>query len=304
MKKIAEEDEAIMTGRKPGGKTDPAGTEGMPFSMLRKQVAVDPHPVPASCPDMAPQHAVRILHCTDGSLKLAHGPQFFLMRRGSFAVLSEGYKYTLSGQGELYELEIQTAMFRKCCELAGLDVRRLGRGMEYEENGRTCFVMSGKIGDDLRVQRILISLIEENSLSLPGYQQMIQGLLLQLAVLVRREYGESELDPLSSEAGQIRNYILRNCRYVTAAQTADTFHYHVNTVNRLLKKAYGQTFTQILQQCRLQLASQLLCRSDLPVRDVAVECGYDNLSYFYRIFQESYQMTPLQWRMQNRVGAN
>ena len=173
MKRAAEEDKATMAGMKPGGKSNPAGTEGMSFGMVQKQVTDKPHTIPGFCRDMAPQHAVRILHCTDGSVKLSHGPQFFLMRRGSFAVLSEGYAYTLSGQGELYELEIQMALFRRCCELAGLDIRRLGRGMEYEDNGRTCFVMSGIIGDDLRVRRILVSLMEETRLGLPGYQQMI-----------------------------------------------------------------------------------------------------------------------------------
>ena len=280
--------------------------EAVSFHVTRKVLPEEKNRVPAAaelsgssaavCAEMVPRHVVRILHCKDGSIKLAHGPQFLLMHEASFAVISPEYTYTLIGQGELYVLDIHENLFAKCCELAGLNIGRLGRGMEYEENGRIRYITSGWSGDWRKVRQLLDSLTEEAYLGLPGYQQMMQGIIMQLAVIVRREYGESEQDSLNPEAGQIRNYIFRNCRNVTAADTAETFHYHVNTINRILKKAYGQTFTQILHQCRLQLASQLLCSSSLSVRDVSVECGYDNLSYFYRIFQETFHMTPSQWR--------
>ena len=64
----------------------------------------------------------------------------------------------------------------------------------------------------------------------------------------------------------------------------------------MIKENTGSTFKELLQQKRLNQATQLLCETRLSVSDIISAVGYDNTSYFYRIFKERYELTPNQYR--------
>jgi len=44
------------------------------------------------------------------------------------------------------------------------------------------------------------------------------------------------------------------------------------------------------------MSERLLRSSDDPVTEVAEKCGFDNLSYFNRIFKRKYGQSPGRWR--------
>lgn len=72
--------------------------------------------------------------------------------------------------------------------------------------------------------------------------------------------------------------------------------YHVS---RLLKKYTGHTFKELLQQQRLQQAVYLLSQTTLSVNHIMEAIGYNNSSFFYRIFREKYGCSPNEYRMGN-----
>jgi len=43
-------------------------------------------------------------------------------------------------------------------------------------------------------------------------------------------------------------------------------------------------------------AAVLLTSTSIPVEEIIVEVGYENSSYFHRLFKERYGMTPKQYR--------
>ncbi|RVC67515.1 AraC family transcriptional regulator, partial [Mesorhizobium sp. M00.F.Ca.ET.038.03.1.1] len=52
----------------------------------------------------------------------------------------------------------------------------------------------------------------------------------------------------------------------------------------------------VLQQ-RLQRAAKLLTKADfLPVKEVAVLCGFEDANYFSKVFRRFYGITPTQFR--------
>jgi AraC-like DNA-binding protein len=44
------------------------------------------------------------------------------------------------------------------------------------------------------------------------------------------------------------------------------------------------------------MASRLLLSSSDNILEIAAECGYDNLSYFNRLFKKKYGVTPSAYR--------
>jgi len=67
-------------------------------------------------------------------------------------------------------------------------------------------------------------------------------------------------------------------------------------VSREMKRLMGKTPTEFLNELRLDRASQLLCTTALGTLEVSLECGFENLSWFHRLFKSRFGVTPLQYR--------
>lgn len=71
-------------------------------------------------------------------------------------------------------------------------------------------------------------------------------------------------------------------------------------VSRLVKEATGKSFKELLMEKRLGKAAQLLTNTTLPAADIITAVGYENTSYFYRIFRERYGLSPKEYRKINK----
>jgi len=67
-------------------------------------------------------------------------------------------------------------------------------------------------------------------------------------------------------------------------------------VARTLKAATGQTPTEYVNGLRLARAALLLTTTAQPIADIAAECGFGQLSYFYRLFGGRFGMPPDAYR--------
>lgn len=72
--------------------------------------------------------------------------------------------------------------------------------------------------------------------------------------------------------------------------------YSTGYAGRYIKKVFGKGFSQLLAEERLKLARKLLSYTDMPVETVATETGYTNTSGFYKLFCNTYGMTPADFR--------
>ena len=58
----------------------------------------------------------------------------------------------------------------------------------------------------------------------------------------------------------------------------------------------GKTYKELLQKHRMETAARLLRRSDLNIQQIITQVGYENTSYFYRLFHERYGQSPREYR--------
>ena len=68
---------------------------------------------------------------------------------------------------------------------------------------------------------------------------------------------------------------------------------------RCFHAAIGTTPIQYLRQFRIQKAAELLCLSQKKAGDIGAECGFEDSSYFTKIFREIKGCTPGEYRRQN-----
>jgi len=70
-----------------------------------------------------------------------------------------------------------------------------------------------------------------------------------------------------------------------------------NKVNEILKSELGYTFSAYLNKLRLTEAARLLAeKSAATVSEIAYSVGYNNVSYFNKLFKEEYGCTPKAFR--------
>ncbi len=71
---------------------------------------------------------------------------------------------------------------------------------------------------------------------------------------------------------------------------------------RFFKKALGRSPMEYVNEYRIKQSVHLLEETDLPVMEICLECGYNNLGNFLREFKKQRAMTPLQYRKQFFAG--
>ena len=69
------------------------------------------------------------------------------------------------------------------------------------------------------------------------------------------------------------------------------------TLSRMFRHHTGQTFTQYLNRRRVTMAEELLSGTKLPVTQVALQCGFNSIATFNRVFREVRGCTPTQYRL-------
>ena len=91
--------------------------------------------------------------------------------------------------------------------------------------------------------------------------------------------------------------IEENYRHASLSDIAEKRGVSVAYLSRLVKVATGNTYKELLREKRLEKSAQLLITTSLPVQDIIHAVGYDNTSYFFRIFQEKFQKSPRSYRL-------
>lgn len=69
------------------------------------------------------------------------------------------------------------------------------------------------------------------------------------------------------------------------------------TLSRMFRQHTGVTFTQYLSQRRVEMAMELLSTTRFPVTQVALQCGFNSIATFNRVFREVKGCTPTQYRV-------
>jgi AraC-like DNA-binding protein/mannose-6-phosphate isomerase-like protein (cupin superfamily) len=72
-------------------------------------------------------------------------------------------------------------------------------------------------------------------------------------------------------------------------------------LNRVVRRTLGKTATDLVNDLRLDFAARELRMTNRPILDIALDCGLENLGYFYRIFKRRFALTPRQFRLRREA---
>lgn len=184
--------------------------------------------------------------------------------------------------------------------------------IDGEENQLREFLVSGlknsksgveylhfKVRDVLPVQNLIENLIwtlvnEQNNKR--SINQYTMGLLfLQLMNHTDKAvYGEEMSEQMVIMS--VLKYVEEHYRDGELSDLAGLMHYDLSWLSRLIKKQTGKTFTELMQIKRMNHAAFLLKSTNLTVVEVCLRVGYENISYFHRLFNSRFNMSPKKYR--------
>lgn len=179
------------------------------------------------------------------------------------------------------------------------ELRNFLIGSLMKDTGKSDY-LHFKVADVLPVQNLIENMIW-SLLMQQGHGKNMNQISMGLLFLYLMNYTEKIEQHGASQRESITammalRYIEDNYRNASLTELAAELDVPVYQLSRLIKQNTGSTFKELLQRKRLNKAAQLLAETRLPVSDIIAYVGYDNASYFFRIFKERYGASPRGYR--------
>ena len=312
LKKITEEERRILSGE---ARVDrDLYTSGEDFTvdsrkMLEegKLIAVRTHTRFVHFP-LHRHNYIEVIYVCQGSITNIIDGRRVVVNEGDLLFLNQYSQHEILPAGE-YDIAINFMIlpefFDVACSMAGRDnvladflVNVLRQDQERGE------YLHFRVADVLQIQNLLENMIyslltgkgEDDRIN-----QTTMGLIF-LYLLDSVQHAEMRL-PNQYENMVIMSaleYIEQNYRTATLTELCEMMHLPMHVLSRMVKKTTGYNFKELLQRKRLNKAVELICDTDLPINDIITAVGYENNSYFHRVFKERYQMTPRRFREKSR----
>ena len=170
-------------------------------------------------------------------------------------------------------------------------------------------IVTAKCGDDDRVQALqagadayLQKPFNTDELNARITKLLEQRRLLREKYLHAMREGNTQTVELNSVNKKFLNS-LNNLIYssienqnLNSEMLADKMAMSLSQLNRKIKTITGFNSSGYILQMRLDKAKRLLSSTEDPIGEIASKCGFPDMSYFSRIFKQSFGVTPSQYR--------
>lgn len=83
---------------------------------------------------------------------------------------------------------------------------------------------------------------------------------------------------------------------MSITEIADIVHLNPQYFMRLFKKETGKPVLEFITELRLERVKQLLVETNKSITEIAISAGYDNFSYFSKLFKKYEGVTPSEYR--------
>lgn len=137
-----------------------------------------------------------------------------------------------------------------------------------------------------------------------GYDVVMKSNAVAILALLMRELAPlKESDSINQNVARgIYDAILKihseYAQNLTASDCARAVNMSYSHFSRSFQSVTGRSFREYLNQIRINRAKKALLESDKSITEIALSCGYENVSYFISLFRSSSGLTPLAYRKQ------
>ena len=111
------------------------------------------------------------------------------------------------------------------------------------------------------------------------------------------QYGETPQKPMDALIENIKSYITENLLYdFSMADLSAVFNYNEKYLGRLFKSKVGCSIADYCNAAKIEKAKSLLKNNRIPISSVAAQAGFNNVTYFNRVFRKRTGLSPQEYR--------
>jgi AraC family cel operon transcriptional repressor len=78
---------------------------------------------------------------------------------------------------------------------------------------------------------------------------------------------------------------------------------NIHHVNRTVRKVLNKSLSELIAELRMNFAAKQLVITNVPVKIICSDCGFNSLAHFYKTFKKIYHLTPSDFRKINQNVA-
>ena len=154
------------------------------------------------------------------------------------------------------------------------------------------------------IRNIVKRIIESATKKELGYTLEVKGLLLILFSILYNQNYIFKIEEKGAKAVQkqiairnVLNFIEENYnKEITTEKLAKIAGYSEYHFIRFFKEQTGRTCKDYVNSIRLEKAANLLLDTSLSITDITFAVGYNDLSYFIKVFRKKYGIPPHRYR--------
>lgn len=222
-----------------------------------------------------------MLYCLKGSFSVLCAKKIYKCRKNEYIIIPPGTKAELS--------ECQAELFR------------YSFSMDNDYDG---FPFCIKKDNDIFTVKTLLQLMwNEEKIKDGRSAECISAFeKILLARMLDNGNGVSKInsslpEPLIFASSYIEKHYAEN---IDIAELFGSTGYSYHLLRHLFKKHFDISPKQYLLKQRLYHACEKLKNTDLPINEIAAECGFESIAYFNTYFKNKYGKTPLEYRTEQK----
>lgn len=163
-----------------------------------------------------------------------------------------------------------------------------------------------EIDHDQKIIEIIYDIIAEYYNPQVQSDQIIKlEMLTVFSLLIRKTFYREAMVTDSKEKNNnllsLLLYIERNYSDITLKKMGQYFGFNPNYLSDYLKTETGLSFIKLVQLQRVNVAAKYLTYTEVSIEKIAIRVGYENASYFYKIFKHYFGISPAKYRSKTRI---
>ena len=305
LSEITAEEQAILDGKKTidreiymDGSTDMISGEKLLDK--GKLIAIRPHTRFIAFPEHTHDYVEMVYMCSGETAHSINGSRIVL-HEGELLMLGRNARQSIEPAGAddiAVNFIIRPEFFTGTLPYLGEEETPLRRFVvrcltgEYEAG----FLLF-RVADVPTIQNLIENLLLMIPEEAPNRRSILQA---TMGLLFAHLLNHTETLTLSNGEQEtvfsVLRYVEEHYKDGSLGELAAREHYELTALSRLIRARVGKTYTELVQEKRLSQAAWLLKNTDRRVDEIARLVGYENVSYFHRIFASRFDCSPKHYR--------
>jgi len=150
------------------------------------------------------------------------------------------------------------------------------------------------------IKSVLDRMLEEKRGQAMGYKMMVKTTMIQLFIFLSRCHEQKNTQPLPAAEKTMQHMLefihKHYAQPITLEQISRISGWSVSAFSSHFKRTTKQTFIEYRNDVRLEMAAKALEETTSKIAVIASEVGFEDLSFFNKLFKKKYGLSPGQLR--------